>query len=144
MLYNYDYRLPIIESTYKSSYGKGRKDIIDHNEEYYNLKNYSLYKINKTIKLYDKVIYELHDVSIYNLTSIEKKIEDYREIIMRNLNLILGKVEPNELEIITIEHYFMDRKEKLMIIKEAKEFERKMEKLAKTAIAKKQVRCKKN
>lgn len=142
-MYNYDYKLPIIVSTYKSDYGKGRKDIISHDTEFMELFNYSLSKINKSIKVYEQVIKELHDISIHPCNPIEGKMEAYHEIIMRNLNLILGKLRPDELELITIEYYFIDRKEKLEIVKSGKLFANNMKRLVKKARDKKQFRNKK-
>lgn len=142
-MYNYDYKLPVIVSTYKSDYGKGRKDIISHDTEFMDLFNYSLSKINKSIKVYEQVIKELHDISIHPCNPLDGKMEAYKEIIMRNLNLILDNVEPTELELITIEHYFMDRKEKLEIVKSGKLFDNSMKRLAKKAHEKNQFRKKK-
>lgn len=143
-MYNYNYQLPIIVSTYKSDYGKGRKDIIAHDTEYIKLQEYSLYKIRKSIKVYEQVIKELHDISIHPCNPLEGKVEAYKEIIMRNLNLILANIPAREIDLITIEHYFMDRKEKLEIIKDSKEFDYKMRRLAKKAYEKKQIRKKRN
>lgn len=142
-MYNYDYKLPIIVSTYKSNYGKGRKDIIPHDTEFMELSKFSLNKVNKSIKVYDQVIKELHDISIHPCNPLEEKMEAYREIIMRNLNLILANVEPSELELITIEFYFIDRKEKLEIVKSRMLFESNMKRLVKKARDKKQFRNKK-
>lgn len=142
-MYNYDYKLPVIVSTYKSDYGKGRKDIISHDTEFLELANFSLNKINKSIKVYEQVINELHDISIHPCNPLEGKMEAYKEIIMRNLNLILADVIPSELELITIEHYFMDRKEKLEIVKSGKLFDNDMKRLVKKAYEKKQFKKKK-
>ncbi len=143
-MYNYDYKLPIVVSTYKSNYGKGRTDIIAHDTEYVKLSEYSLYKINKSIKVYEQVIKELHDISIHPCNPLEGKVEAYKEIIMRNLNLILGDIPAREIDLITIEHYFMDRKEKMEIVKSSKEFDYKMKKLVKKAYDKKQFKKKIN
>ena len=141
-MYNYDYKLPIITSTYKSNYGKGRTDIIAHDTPYIELSSFSLNKINKSIKVYGQVIKELHDISIHPCNPLKEKAIAYHEIIMRNLNLILGNIEPKELELITIEHYFIDRKEKLELVKSSKVFENSMKKLAKKAREKNQFRNK--
>ena len=143
-MYNYDYKLPIVVSTYKSNYGKGRTDIIAHDTEYVKLSEYSLYKINKSIKVYEQVIKELHDISIHPCNPLDGKVEAYKEIIMRNLNLILGDIPAREIDLITIEHYFMDRKEKMEIVKSSKEFDYKMKKLVKKAYDKKQFKKKIN
>lgn len=142
-MYNYDYKLPVIVSTYKSDYGKGRKNIISHDTEFLDLFNYSLSKINKSIEVYEQVIKELHGISIHPCNPIEGKIAAYHEIIMRNLNLILGKFAPNELELITIEYYFIDRKEKLEIVKSRMDFDNDMRNLVKKARDKNQFRKKK-
>ena len=142
-MYNYDYKLPVIVSTYKSDYGKGRKDIFSHDTEFLDLFNYSLSKINKSIEVYEQVIKELHDISIHSCNPIEGKISAYHEIIMRNLNIILDKLKPNELELITIEYYFIDRKEKLEIVKSRMDFDNDMRNLVKKARDKNQFRKKK-
>lgn len=133
MLYNYDYRLPVIKSTYKSNYGKGRTDIIGHDVEYYDLKKYSLKMIKKSIEVYDNLIKRLHKVSFSCLINMEEKNRLFKEIILEDLNLIVENRYLNELDIVTIEQYFKDRKEKLEIIKESKEFEHEMKILANAA-----------
>lgn len=137
MLYNYDYRLPVIRSTYKSNYGKGRDDIIAHDVEFYDLKKYSLKTINKSIEVYSDVINHLHKVSFSSLINMKEKNKLYKEIILKDLNLIVENRYLNELDIVTIEQYFKDRKEKLEIIKESKTFEHDMKILANVAKKKK-------
>lgn len=141
-MYVSEYILPIIVSTYKSDYGKGRKDIIPFDTEFTKLSEYSLYKINKSIKVYKQVVKELHDISIHPCNPLDGKVEAYHEIIMRNLNLMLGHVPAREFDLIIIEHYFMDKVEKLEIIKSSKEFDAKMRKLVRTARAKNQFKRK--
>lgn len=141
-MYISDYVLPIIVSTYKSNYGKGRKDIIPYDTEFTKLGEYSLYKINKSIKVYKQVVKELHDISIHPCNPLEGKVEAYKDIIMRNLNLMLGHVPAREFDLIVIEHYFMDKVEKLDIIKSSKEFDAEMRKLIRIARDKKQFKSK--
>lgn len=143
-MYNHDYKLPIIVSTYKSNYGKGRDDIISYDTPFTKLSEYSLYKIKKSIKVYEQVIKELHDISIHPCNPLEGKVETYKEIIMRNLNLILGNVPAREIDLITIEHYFMDKKEKMEIVKSSKEFDYKMRRLVKKAHEKNQFKRKRS
>lgn len=141
-MYVSEYILPIIVSTYKSNYGKGRRDIIPFDTEFSQLGEYSIYKINKSIKAYKQVVKELHDTSIHPCNPLEGKIEGYREIILRNLNLLLGQVPAREFDLIIIEHYFMDKVEKLEIIKSTKEFDAQMRKLVRKARTKNQFRRK--
>lgn len=141
MLYNYNYRLPVIKSTYKSNYGKGRDDIISHDVEYYDLPQYSLRLINKTITAYEDLITKLHKVSYSNLKNMQAKNIEFKEIILKELNLIVENRYLNELDIVTIEHYFIDRKEKLEIIRDKKKFDHDMKILANRA---KKSNCVKN
>lgn len=141
-MYVSDYILPVIVSTYKSDYGKGRKDIIPFDTEFTKLGEYSLYKINKSIQVYKQVVKELHDISIHPCNPLEGKVKAYHEIIMRNLNLILGSIPAQEFDLIMIEHFFMDKIEKLEIVKSSKEFDAEMRKLVKTARAKNQFKKK--
>ncbi len=133
MLRNFSYRLPIVKSTYKSNYGKGRDDIIGHDVEYFDLKHYSLEMINKSIEAYDEVINRLHKVSFSCLINLQEKSQKFKEIILEELNLIVEDRFLNEVDIVTIEYYFKDRKEKLEIIRESKSFEQEMILLANEA-----------
>ncbi len=133
MLYNYNYRLPVIKSTYKSNYGKGREDIINHDVEYYDLKKHSLKMLNKSIAVYEDVINKLHKVSFSSLIDMAGKNEHFKRIILEELNLIVEDRYLNELDIVTIEHYFKDRKEKMEIIRDSKQFDHEMVLLANQA-----------
>ncbi len=122
---NCDYKLPIYD------YMTEERTLIPLEKSFYDLGEYTLEEIIKTLETYEIIYEEIHAISYNALFTLEEKCEHIKTRLIHHLGLHLKEIEPTEIEFINIERILCKRKEELLIVKSSKVFENQMASMVK-------------